>query len=64
VGKERLVTGRPQPTLDSPTKHAVLTLDALDAQIAALEAEFGMRRPPIPPPSKAASIPTSQVTSR
>ena len=25
--------------LDSPTKHAVLTLDALDAQIAALEPE-------------------------
>jgi hypothetical protein len=28
--------------LDSPTKHAVLTLDALDAQIAALEAELGL----------------------
>jgi len=29
--------------LDSPTKHAVLTLDALGAQITALEAELGVR---------------------
>jgi hypothetical protein len=29
--------------LDAPQTHAVLTLDALDAQIAALEAELGVR---------------------
>jgi hypothetical protein len=64
LGAGHAVACRPWLDLDSPTKHAVLTLDVLDAQIAALEAELGMRRPPIPPPSKAASIPTSQVTSR
>jgi len=29
--------------LDAPKTHAVLTLDAIDAQIAALEAELGLR---------------------
>jgi hypothetical protein len=29
--------------LDAPKTHAVLTLDAIDAQIAALEAELGVR---------------------
>jgi hypothetical protein len=29
--------------LDAPKTHAVLTLDALDTQIAALEAELGLR---------------------
>jgi hypothetical protein len=29
--------------LDAPKTHAVLTLDAIDAQIATLEAELGVR---------------------
>jgi hypothetical protein len=38
------LSARPDRSASTVTKHAVLTLDALDAQIAALEAELGVRR--------------------